>query len=38
VIKLAFSFTEEKVRARIVGDELLISGLNFTGRGQSEPA
>jgi len=30
--KLSFPFTEEKVRALKVGDEVLISGIVFTGR------
>ena len=30
--KLAFPFTEEKIRALKVGDEVLISGVVFTGR------
>jgi fumarate hydratase subunit beta len=30
--KLSFPFTEEKVRALKVGDEVLISGVVFTGR------
>jgi len=32
MIKLAFPFTEEKIRALKVGDEVLISGSVFTGR------
>ena len=32
MIKLAFPFTEDKVRALKVGDEVLISGVVFTGR------
>jgi len=32
MIKLSFPFTEEKVRALKVGDEVLISGTVFTGR------
>lgn len=32
MIKLAFPFTEEKVRALKVGDQVLISGVVFTGR------
>src|SRR5882672_10318695 len=32
MITLAFPFTEEKVRALKVGDEVLISGVVFTGR------
>jgi tartrate dehydratase beta subunit/fumarate hydratase class I family protein len=30
--KLSFPFTEEKNRALKVGDEVLISGIVFTGR------
>jgi fumarate hydratase subunit beta len=30
--KLTFPFTEEKIRSLKVGDELLISGVVFTGR------
>ncbi len=30
--KLTFPFTEEKIRALKVGDEVLISGVVFTGR------
>ncbi len=30
--KLSFPFTEEKIRALKVGDEVLISGVVFTGR------
>src|SRR5260221_14679912 len=30
--KLTFPFTEEKIRALKVGDEVLISGIVFTGR------
>jgi tartrate dehydratase beta subunit/fumarate hydratase class I family protein len=30
--KLTFSFTEDKIRALKVGDEVLISGVVFTGR------
>ena len=30
--KLSFPFTEEKIRALKVGDEVLISGIVFTGR------
>ena len=30
--KLTFPFTEEKIRALKVGDEVLISGIAFTGR------
>jgi len=32
MIKLAFPFTEEKIRALKVGDEVAISGIVFTGR------
>ena len=32
MIKLTFPFTEEKIRALKVGDEVLISGIVFTGR------
>ena len=32
MIKLNFPFTEEKIRALKVGDEVLISGILFTGR------
>jgi fumarate hydratase subunit beta len=32
MIKLSFPFTEEKIRALKVGDEMLISGVVFTGR------
>jgi tartrate dehydratase beta subunit/fumarate hydratase class I family protein len=32
MIKLFFPFTEEKVRAPKIGDEVLISGVVFTGR------
>ena len=32
MIKLSFPFTEEKIRALKVGDEVLISGVIFTGR------
>jgi fumarate hydratase class I len=32
MIKLTFPFTEDKVRALKVGDEVLISGVIFTGR------
>ena len=31
MIKLSFPFTEEKIRALKVGDEVLISGVGFTG-------
>ena len=34
--KLSFPFTEEKIRALKVGDEVLISGVVFTGRGQGK--
>jgi len=30
--KLAFPFTEEKIRALKVGGEVLLSGVVFTGR------
>jgi tartrate dehydratase beta subunit/fumarate hydratase class I family protein len=30
--KLSFLFTEEKIRVLKVGDEVLISGIGFTGR------
>src|SRR5882762_5390370 len=32
MIKLSFPFTEEKIRALKVGDEVLISGVVFSGR------
>jgi tartrate dehydratase beta subunit/fumarate hydratase class I family protein len=32
MIKLAFPFTEEKIRALKVGDEVLFSGVGFAGR------
>jgi fumarate hydratase class I len=32
MIQLSFPFTEEKIRALKVGDEVLISGIVFTGR------
>ena len=32
MIKLSFPFTEEKIRALKVGDEVLISGIVYTGR------
>jgi fumarate hydratase class I len=32
MIELSFPFTEEKIRALKVGDEVLISGVVFTGR------
>ena len=35
MIKLSFPFTEEKIRALKVGDEVLISGVVFTGRAVS---
>ena len=31
--KLTFPGTEEKIRALKVGDEVLISGIGFAGRG-----
>jgi tartrate dehydratase beta subunit/fumarate hydratase class I family protein len=34
--KLYFSFTEEKIRALKVGDEVLLSGVGFAGRGTRE--
>ena len=36
MIKLNFPFTEEKIRALKVGDEVLISGGVFTGRRTRE--
>ena len=36
MIKLSFPFTEEKIRALKVGDEVLISGVVFTGRRAEE--
>jgi tartrate dehydratase beta subunit/fumarate hydratase class I family protein len=33
MIKLSFPFTEQEIRALKVGDEVLISGVVFTGRG-----
>ena len=36
MIKLSFPFTEEKIRALKAGDEVLISGVVFTGRGTLE--
>jgi tartrate dehydratase beta subunit/fumarate hydratase class I family protein len=30
--KLSFPFTEQKIRALKVGDEMLISGVEFPGR------
>jgi tartrate dehydratase beta subunit/fumarate hydratase class I family protein len=35
--KLAFPFSEEKIRALKVGDEVLISGVVFTGRDAGLP-
>jgi tartrate dehydratase beta subunit/fumarate hydratase class I family protein len=32
MIKLSFPFTEEKIRALKVGDEVLISRVGFAGR------
>ena len=32
MIRLSLPFTEEKIRALKVGDEVLISGIVFTGR------
>jgi tartrate dehydratase beta subunit/fumarate hydratase class I family protein len=32
MIKLSFPFTEEKIRTLKVGDEVLISGVVFTGQ------
>lgn len=32
MIRLSFPFTEEKIRVRKVDDEILISGIVFTGR------
>ncbi|MGA2854450.1 MAG: hypothetical protein ABSE90_10030 [Verrucomicrobiota bacterium] len=32
MIKLSFPFTEEKIRALIVGDQVLISAVIHTGR------
>ena len=32
MINLSFPYTEEKIRALKVGDEVLISGILFTGR------
>jgi tartrate dehydratase beta subunit/fumarate hydratase class I family protein len=34
--KLTLPFTEEKIRALKVGDEVLISGVIHTGRGTRE--
>ena len=36
MIKLSFPFTEEKIRALKVGDEVLISGIVFTGRNAQD--
>jgi tartrate dehydratase beta subunit/fumarate hydratase class I family protein len=33
MIKLSFPFTEEKICGLKVGDEVLISGVVFTGHG-----
>jgi tartrate dehydratase beta subunit/fumarate hydratase class I family protein len=33
VTKLSFPVTEEKIRALRLGDDVLISGVVFTGRG-----
>lgn len=33
MIKLTFPFSEEKIRALKVGDEVLVSGVVFTGHG-----
>jgi tartrate dehydratase beta subunit/fumarate hydratase class I family protein len=33
MIKFLFPFSEEKIRALKVGDEVLISGIVHTGRG-----
>ena len=38
MIKLSFPFTEDKIRALKVGDEVLISGGVFTGRDCAELA
>jgi tartrate dehydratase beta subunit/fumarate hydratase class I family protein len=35
--KLSFPFTEEKICALKVGDEVLISGIVFTGRAAFTP-
>jgi fumarate hydratase subunit beta len=35
MIKLSFPFTKEQIRALKVGDEVLISGVVFTGRGSA---
>ena len=32
MIKLSFPFTEEKIRALKVGDEVLVSAVGFIGR------
>ena len=32
MIKLSFPFTEEKIQALKIGDEVLISGVGFAGR------
>jgi len=32
MVNLLFPFSEEKIRALKVGDEVLISGIGFTGR------
>jgi tartrate dehydratase beta subunit/fumarate hydratase class I family protein len=32
MVKLSIPFTEQKIRALKVGDEVLISGVVFTGR------
>ena len=34
--KLSFSFTEEKIRALKAGNEVLISGVVFTGRAAGQ--
>jgi len=34
--KLSFPFTEEKIRALKVGDEVLILGIGFTGHETRE--
>jgi tartrate dehydratase beta subunit/fumarate hydratase class I family protein len=31
--KLSFPFSEEKIRALKAGDEVLLSGVGFAGRG-----
>ena len=36
MIKLSFPFTEEKIRALKVGEEVLITGIVFTGRSNLE--